>query len=83
MSTDLPSLEDRFYVGTIASVQPGNRTGWVRSSRGRDLPFTAAYVKFLGTARFDTLRPGLRIGFDVGRSSRGLCVTTIRVYEAP
>ena len=83
MTTDLPSLEDRFYLGTIASLQPGHRTGWVRSSQGRDLPFAAAHVRFLGTARFATLRPGLPVGFDVGRSSRGLCVTTIRVYEAP
>lgn len=83
MTADLPSLEDRFYVGTIASVQPGNRTGCVRSAQGRNLPFTAAHVRFLGTTGFAALRPGLRIGFDVGRSSRGLCVTTIRVYEAP
>lgn len=83
MSADFPSLEDRFYRGTITAVQPGSRTGWLRSERGRDLPFASAHLTLLGSASFADLRPGLRVGFDVGRTSRGLCVTTIRVYEAP
>ena len=28
------------------------------------------------------LRAGLHVGFDLGRNSRGLCTTVIRVYES-
>lgn len=83
MSADVPSLDDRFYRGTITAVQPGGGTGWLRSAHGRDLPFAARHLTLLGGATFADLRTGLRVGFDVGRTSRGLCVTTIRVYGAP
>jgi hypothetical protein len=83
MIADLPSLEDRYYRGTITAVRPGDRTGWLRTERGRDLPFAAAHLTLRGATSFSALRPGLRVGFDVARSSRGLCVATIRVYETP
>ena len=78
-----PREHDRFYQGTILQVRPGSRTGVLRTSRGRDVPFDAMTVRILGTPTgFAALHSGLRVGFDLGRSSRGLCVTTIRVYEA-
>jgi hypothetical protein len=74
----------RYYQGTIVRVHPGSRTGWLRTDHGRDVPFAAVDLSLLGTAAgFPALRAGLRVGFDLGRTSRGLCVTTIRVYEAP
>ncbi len=74
-------LEERYYRGTIVHVHPGSRTGWLRSDKGRDVPFAASTMVLLGTEQgFAALRPGLRVGFDLGRTSRGLCVTTIRVY---
>ena len=74
----------RYYRGTIVRVHPGSRTGWLRSDNGRDVPFAATDLLLLGTSEgFPVLRAGLRVGFDLGRTSRGLCVTTIRVYEAP
>ena len=84
MTTDVFPDTDRYYRGTIVRVQPGSRTGWLRTDNGRDLPFAAADLTLLGTSEgFPALRAGLRVGFDLGRTSRGLCVTTIRVYEAP
>lgn len=74
-------LEDRYYQGTILRVHQGSRTGWLRSDRGREVPFAASTMVLLGADQgFAMLRPGLRVGFDLGRTSRGLCVTTIRVY---
>lgn len=75
---------DRYYGGTILRVHPGSRTGWLRTDHGRELPFAATDLVLLGTSEgFPALRAGLRVGFDIGRTSRGLCVSTIRVYEAP
>ncbi len=84
MPGDERALEDRYYQGVIVRVHPGSRTGLLRSDRGREVPFDAATMVLLGTERgFAALGPGMRVGFDLGRTSRGLCVTTIRVYEAP
>lgn len=84
MAADVSPDADRYYQGTIVRVHPGSRTGWLRTDNGRDLPFAAPDVMLLGTSEgFPALRAGLRVGFDLGRTSRGLCVTTIRVYEAP
>ncbi len=84
MTGDEPSTKSRYYRGTILEVHPGSRTGWLRTERGRDVPFAAATLVLLGPHRgFAELRPGQRVGFDLGRTSRGLCVSTIRVYEAP
>ncbi len=77
-------MSDRYYQGTILRVNAGSRTGWIRGQTGRDVPFDVAHLELLGTSRgFAALREGLRVGFDVGRTSHGLCVTVIRVYEPP
>jgi hypothetical protein len=70
----------RFYQGTIVRLFPGSRTGLVRSGSGREIPFAIADVRLLGTSEgFAVLREGMRVGFDVGRTSRGVRVTTLRV----
>jgi cold shock CspA family protein len=77
-----PSIAERYYQGTILRVYPGSRTGWLSTAKGREVSFVARDLQLLGAAQgFSTLRAGLRVGFDLGRTSRGLCVTTIRVYE--
>jgi hypothetical protein len=76
--------DERYYHGTILRVHAGSRTGVLRTSNGRDLPFTARDLELVGASRgFASLRPGLEVGFDLGRTSSGLCVSLIRVYEAP
>jgi cold shock CspA family protein len=78
------SLAERYYQGTILRLHPGSETGWLRSDKGREIPFAIRDVHMIGTTRgFSALRGGLRVGFDLGRGSRGLCATAIRVYEAP
>ena len=77
-----PGAHDRYYQGSILRLHPGSRTGVVRTDHGRDVPFDARHVQIIGAAQgFGALAPGQRVGFDLGRTSHGLCVTTIRVYE--
>ncbi len=75
---------DRFYQGTILRLYPGSRSGVVRTRGGRDVAFAVPHVRIVGAAHgFAGLAEGMRVGFDLGRTSRGLRVTTIRVYEDP
>jgi len=70
----------RYYRGIILRLYPGSRTGVVRTAHGRDVPFALADVRLRGDdATFASLREGMRIGFDLGWTSRGVRVTTIRI----
>jgi hypothetical protein len=76
------AARERFYQGTILRLHPGSRSGTVRTGNGRDVAFLLRDVYILGTTRgFAALREGMRVGFDLGWTSRGVRVTTIRVYE--
>ena len=68
----------------IAKIFWGTREGVIRSDSGRELPFTFAFVTLLGAPSHDIryLREGMRVGFDVGWTSKGLRVTLIKLYEA-
>lgn len=78
---DLPEdPNERFYRGTVRRLLPGAGLGTVQSESGRQIPFVAAHVVITGAAeRFDQLREGMRVGFDVGWTARGLRVTLLRV----
>jgi hypothetical protein len=72
----------RFYQGTIIRLHPGSHTGAVRTGNGRDVAFALAHVRILGTDRgFAALREGMQVGFDLGWTSRGVRVTTIRLFD--
>jgi hypothetical protein len=74
---------ERFYLGTIRKLFPSAGLGMVRSDSGREIPFAAMHVVIAGTVRrFDQLREGMRVGFDVGWTSRGLRVTVLDVRAA-
>jgi cold shock CspA family protein len=81
----LPAADDprsRFYQGTILRLHAGSRTGVVRTGNGRDVMFTIADVRLLGTdGGFAALREGMQVGFDLGWTSRGVRVTTIRLFD--
>jgi hypothetical protein len=71
---------ERFYLGTIRKLFPGAGLGMVRSDSGKEIPFAALHVLIGGSVhRFDELREGMRVGFDVGWTSRGLRVTVLNV----
>ncbi len=73
---------DPYYRGVITRVYYGSETGTLRSdATGREYRFKAPFVEIRGAIpRVDGLREGMRVGFDVGWTSRGLRVTVIRVY---
>lgn len=73
---------DRFYQGVVVQVDWGLESGVVRSVTGREIPFEFPFVTVMGNyRRVESLRAGMRVGFDVGWTSRGLRVTTLKVYE--
>jgi hypothetical protein len=73
---------DRFYHGRIDKLFRGNQTGLILSESGRELFFEYFQVRIVGSIRdFEGLREGMEVGFDVGRTSKGLRVTLIRTGE--
>jgi hypothetical protein len=69
----------RFYAGTIKKLYVGAGMGVVRSATGREIPFAAAHVILVGPLRrFEELREGMPVGFDVGWTDKGLRVTVLR-----
>jgi hypothetical protein len=70
-----------FYQGTIVRLRTGSRTGVVRTGNGRDVPFSFADVRLIGSdAGFGALHEGMRVGFDLGWTSRGVRVTILRPF---
>lgn len=79
-----PENEGRFYRGTIVKLFQGSRQGVVRSIRGREYTFSFPHVVMLGQLRrFEDLREGMSVGFDVGWTSKGLRVTTLHAVATP
>jgi len=74
--------DDLFYHGVIATVNWSRGTGVVRSGNGREIPFEFQFVTMIGgQRRIEHLLPGMRVGFDVGWTSKGLRITTIKIYD--
>ncbi len=70
----------RYYRGTIRRLFAGSGMGLVLSDTGREIPFMAAHVVVIGEVRrFEDLREGMSVGFDVGWTSKGLRVTMLHV----
>jgi hypothetical protein len=79
-----PVASDRFYRGTIKRLFGGSAMGMVLSDSGREITFAAAHVIVTGAVqRFDGLREGMRVGFDVGWTSHGLRVTLLHIEPKP
>ena len=80
---------DNFYGGIIVRLDRARGRGVVRSLSGRDISFEFPFVTVIGAGLggrmpgIELLNEGDRVGFDVGWTSRGLRVTTIKPYERP
>jgi len=81
-SPDGTEASERYYRGTITRVYYGSETGIIRSNEsGREYRFKWPLVEIRGPIpRVGGLREGMSVGFDLGWTSRGIRVTTIRVY---
>ena len=73
---------DPYYRGRVVKLFRGAQRGVIRGRSGRDVPFAFANVTMLGPhRRFEDLREGLEVGYDVSWTSRGLRVNVIRVPD--
>ena len=73
----------RYYRGVITSVYYGSQSGTLRSEdSGREYRFKYPFVEIRGAIpRVAGLRQGMTVGFDLGRTSQGLLVSVIKVYD--
>jgi hypothetical protein len=78
-----PLAGEPFYQGTITRVYYGSETGVLRSeATGREYRFRAPLVEIRGPIpRIGGLREGMRVGFDLSRTSSGTVVSLIRVAD--
>lgn len=74
---------DLFYHGVVSKIFWGSESGVIHSDSGKEFSFAFPFVKLMGVPRQDIrfLREGMRVGFDVGRTPKGLRVSTIKIYD--
>jgi hypothetical protein len=81
---DSEHFPGNFYQGIIVRLDRARGRGIVRSTRGRDISFEFPFVTVVGAGiggqmpGIELLAEGDRVGFDVGWTSSGLRVTTIK-----
>ena len=81
---DRERFPDGFYQGLIVSLDRVRGRGVIRSYSGREIRFEFPFVSVAGAVLggrapgIDLLHQGDRVGFDVGWTSKGLRVTTIK-----
>jgi len=75
-------LADRYYRGTVHKLSRSAQRGTIRSATGRNIPFMFMHVTMVGPhRRFEDLREGQEIGYDVSWTSKGLRVSVIRIPD--
>ena len=81
---DSERFPGNFYQGMIMRLDRARGRGVVRSHSGREIRFEFPFVAVVGAGiggrmpGIDLINEGDVVGFDVGWTSRGLRVTTIR-----
>lgn len=74
---------DNYYRGTIIKVRRGTQSGLLRSAAtGRVLPFSLLHMRLVGVERFEDLREGMVVGYDVSWTEHGRRVSVLRVSGA-
>lgn len=80
-----PSDGPLHYTGRVVRFSPPRGVGSVRSDGGREVPFDVRFLEVSGAGRGsfarNALEEGMRVGFDVGWTSRGLRVTWMRPLD--
>ena len=83
LSNDGERQGDLFYHGIVSKIFWSSESGVIHSESGKEFPFAFPFVKLIGVPRPDIrfLREGMRVGFDVGRTPKGLRVSVIKIYD--
>lgn len=81
LSSPEASQDDKFRKGKIIKYFPQSGYGFVRDVNGREIYFHLDELRFVG-AKNDRryVTEGAPVGIDVGRTSRGLRVTRLKIY---
>ncbi len=73
---------DKYYRGVIHKLSRSAQRGTIRSASGRNITFLFPHVTMVGPhRRFEDLREGLEVGYDVSWTSKGLRVSVIRIPD--
>lgn len=69
---------DFFRKGEVAIFHPRQASGVITSDRGDRLPFDLREINVIGD--FENIDVGMRVGYDVSRTSSGYKITCLKVY---
>ena len=73
---------DKYYRGIVLKLSRSAQRGTIRSASGRNIPFMFMHVTMVGPhQRFEDLREGQEVGYDVSWTSKGLRVSVIRIPD--
>ena len=71
-----------YYRGWIKSFNPKSGYGFVETVGGDDVFFYADQVRLEGKyTRISDIKPGKKVGFDVGWADRGLRVSKMNIFR--
>jgi len=77
-AAELP--DDKFSKGRVVKYFPQSKYGFIKDHRGKDLYFNIDEIRFAGQMGREHLKEGIVVGYDVGWTSHGLHVCTIKIY---
>lgn len=84
LQPEQPGISGGFYRGLIVFLDSVRGHGTIRTYSGREIRFQFPFVHVIGAPiggrapGIDRLRRGDIVGFDVGWTSKGLRITTIK-----
>ncbi len=73
--------DDLFSKGEVVAFYPRQGRGVVRVGSDREYPFDLQEIELVGPKGSpDYLKQGQRVGFDIGRTSRGPRIVQLKIY---
>lgn len=71
---------DSFTKGDVVKLFPQQGFGFLRRPQGDDVYFSRAELHLVGEKDWAELLEGMRVGFDVAWTSKGLHITKLKIY---
>lgn len=76
--------EDFFRKGTILKFFSQSGYGFIRDEKGQQVYFHLDEIRFVGEPRKRSqIKEGMKVGFDISRTSRGIRATHMKFYGKP